>query len=997
MHEPPPPLPDRLEALFLQVMAEPPEDRERRIAELSGGDATLADELRARVHATARADDFLDQLRARLPPPARAFAERREGASPRSEEEDAGLAARDGSAAEPPGPGPAGTPDPGNPEAADGPDQSDGADRSDRAQRMDPSRAASPGRAPLADPPTRIGPWRLVRLLGQGGMGAVHLGEREDGAFEQRVAIKILAPALGSRLGRARFDRERRILARLEHPHVARLLDGGVTPEGLPYLAMEYVEGRPIDRHVEEEGLSVEARLDLFLQLLEAVRFAHANLVIHRDLKPSNILVDGRGTVKLLDFGIARLLDPEDAEEAPSTLTRAGIVGLTPAHASPEQLRGEVVTTASDVFSLGILLHILLAGSHPFQREGRWGRNGGEGQTPSSLEREMLTGDPVPPSHQVDDARLRRRLRGDLDTIVATALQPSLDRRYPSVDALREDVRRHLAGLPIRARPDRVLYRTSRFVKRHAWGVGVTGVAVAGVFGGLLLHGQRLGAERDRAEEARVLAEAEARKAGEVTAFLVDLFEAADPYRNQGQTQGQTQGRPQGEVLTALDLLDRGDARLERLAGEPELRAELAQVLASVNENLGRYERAESLRREAVSLFQAVQAPAETLALALTRQGVSLGSLARVEEAEAVHREALRLVMGGGDTGPHADADAGPDANPGAGPSTSTHPGTSPGAIPAPDPALRATILHNLGATLRQRGELEEAEAAYREAVEIRTALRGSGESVGSSLHGLGTVHFSAARFPEALAAFEEALEHRRIALGADHPLTVSTLGNIAGTLGQMGRVEEARAGYEEVLEARRRTLGPLHPDVATALHMLALQHWQSGNVEAAETHWREAMEIRQVALGPDHPQVAGLSNNLAAVARSRGDLAQSEVLLRESLRIYRATYGERHPDVAQGLQNLAALLADQGKMAEAERHYREALALYLDVLGEEHTRTAHTLHGLGRFLTAVDQWEEAEALVSRALAVRTHLLGPDHSLSVESADILQRIRDARP
>lgn len=899
MDAPRPPKPERIEALFLDAMGRPAEEREVWIRDACGEDGELTRAVLHRVRTAARADAFLQRLGEQLPP------------------------------------------------AFGAPGQGAGEGLSGRFQE-----GGAPG--PEETPP-RIGPWRLVRILGRGGMGAVHLGERDDGAFEQRVAIKVLAPTLGSRFAHARFDRERRILARMEHPNVARLLDGGVTPEGLPYLVMEYVEGRSIDQYVREERLSIEARLGLYLQVLEAVRFAHANLVIHRDLKPSNILVDQRGSVKLLDFGIARLLESDRDDAEPSTLTREGVVALTPAHASPEQLRGEVVTTASDVFSLGILLHLLLTGQHPFRREGRregrWGRRSSEGSEPSSLEREMLTGDPIPPSHQVEGSRLRRRLRGDLDTIVATALQPSLERRYPSVDALREDLRRHLAGLPIRARADRVLYRASRFVKRHAWGVGVAAAGVVAVVGGLLVHSIRLGAERDRAEAARAAAEAEARKAGEVTAFLVELFEAADPFE------------ARGEVITALDLVDRGDARLERLAGEPVLQAELAQVLASVNENLGRYERAEALRGQAVGLLRVAAPASEALGLALTRWGISLGSLARVEEAEVAHREALGIADGG-------------------------------------DPALEANVLHNLGAVLRQRGELEEAESAYRQAVALRSALHGTeapSAEVASSLHGLGTVLYSAARFDEAMEAFREAAAGRRAVLGDDHPLTLSTIGNMAGTQSQLGHIAEARATYLEVLEARRRTLGPTHPDVATALHQLAMQDWQEGNWTGAEAYWIEAMEIRRAAFGPDHPQVAGLTNNLAAVARERGDLAETEALLRESLRIYRAAYGPRHPDVSQGVHNLAATVADLGRLAEAEALYRESLALRLEILGENHTHTAHSLHNLGRFLTAVDQWAEAEALVARALAVRTEILGEDHPLTQESADILGRIQAGRP
>ncbi|MEK7330512.1 MAG: serine/threonine-protein kinase, partial [Candidatus Eisenbacteria bacterium] len=425
---------------------------------------------------------------------------------------------------------------------------------------------------PAPEPPMagrQIGPWRVVREVGRGGMGAVYLAERADGAFEQTVALKLIKRGLARAEILQRFLRERRILARLEHRNIARLADGGVTDDGLPWFAMEYVEGQPITDWCDEHRAGVEERLRLFRAVCDAVQYAHRNLVVHRDLKPSNIFVTADGEVKLLDFGIARLLSDEPDGDA-LTLTREGLRVLTPHYAAPEQLRGEAATTATDLYSLGVVLYELLSGARPFGRSAT---------SLDQLRREVLEEEPVPPSGLRSE--WRHPLRGDLDNIVLTALRKEPQRRYPSVEALLADLERYREGRPVQATPPSARYRIAKFVRRNRvsviagavvtltflvgvvatmWQAVAAALVVASLVGGLAVS---IGQTR--------LARREARKAEEVRSFLLRVFEVADPYHSRGQS------------VTARELLDQGARRIDsELKGQPALRAEMLGVLADL-------------------------------------------------------------------------------------------------------------------------------------------------------------------------------------------------------------------------------------------------------------------------------------------------------------------------------------------------------------------------------------------------------------------------------
>ncbi|MEZ5330780.1 MAG: serine/threonine-protein kinase [Thermoanaerobaculia bacterium] len=668
-----------------------------------------------------------------------------------------------------------------------------------------------------------LGPYRLLRELGRGGMGVVYLAERADGAYEQRVALKILPPSLRSEVLDRRFVLERRILARLEHPGIARLLDGGVDEEGRPYLVLEYVDGEPLTAWCDARSLGVDGRLELFLQVCDAVQFAHARLVVHRDLKPSNILVDGDGRVKLLDFGIAKLL-AEGGDTEATVLTRLGLRPYTPGYAAPEQVRGEPITVGTDVYGLGALLYELLCGLRPLEeggaaRRGRWQwreperpsarlvdtaarqRRGTSGVV-SAVERAACRGGRP-------DA-LARRLAGDLDTIALTALREEPGQRYPSVQALADDVRRHRDGLPIAARPAGLAYRARKFVRRHRVGVTagtLTALALVAGLAGTAWQARVAGREREAAR-------AEAAKAEQVAAFLAGVFSQANPLESKG------------EEMTVRQALDRGAARIdEDLADQPLVRAELGTVLGSTYLELGDTERAEELVEGALALRRehlAAEDPeiAETLrvlGLVRYRQGDFDGAVASWTDALGIVERSL-----------------------------------------GPDAPEAAKVLNNLGIVYGRTARYEEGIAAYDRALAIDERRFGpDAVEVAKVSLNLGTLLSARREDERAMAAYERALAIYERVLGPDHPY-------VAGALGNMAYIRLRREEYDGLEEIVRRMLaiyrkayGPVHENVGTSLKVLGDLLAATGRADEAAEAYREAVDVNRRASGADHPNVA--------------------------------------------------------------------------------------------------------------------------------------------
>lgn len=769
----------------------------------------------------------------------------------------------------------------------------------------------------------RIGPFRLLREAGRGGMGTVYLAERVDGEFGQRVAIKRIHRGPLAGVFVRRFVEERRILAMLEHPGIARLVDGGVAEDGRPWFAMEFVEGEPIDRWCDARTLPLDGRFELFGHVCDAVQYAHRHLVVHRDLKPGNILVTADGQVKLLDFGIARLLD-STGSAADTTLT--DLHAMTPEYAAPEQVRGGAVSTGTDVYALGVLLYALLTGRRPHDLRGR---------TPAEVERIVCDTTPATPSTLFGPGgdtgdmrtraaargstpeRLHRALRGDLDLIVQKALRKEPEERYRSVAALHEDIERFRAGRPIHARPPSAGYRLRRFVRRRRGPVAVAAVLVAVLIGG---------AFRERALRAQ--AQTEARTARAVEDYLIGLFDLADPF---------APPLADGEDVPVRALLDQGAQRLDELDRQPAVRADLRGVLGRVYTSLGLFDRAVPMLERALDEQRALHGPQhEAVAEAMDRLGVALGSADRFDEADSLLAGALAM---------RRDR-------------------TGARSLPV------AESLEHLGTLRSRRNDYDGAQPLLEESLAIRRELLGPNDLVvAAALTNLGILHWSKGEYARADSIYREVLPIERERLGETHPRTAQTLHNIAQAEQQLGNMDEAENLYREALAAKRAALGNAHPSVTINLNNLGRLLVQQGRPDEAEPLIREALALDRQIFGDRHSFVGQSLSNLGFVLRAQGRFDDAEPIYRQSLALNLDLLGRRHNYVALNLYDLATVNYLRGDLDTAVGLYRQSYDLYRDLLGETHPSTLTVGGNFARVLAEHGELETADSLFRSVLA----------------------------
>jgi serine/threonine-protein kinase len=813
----------------------------------------------------------------------------------------------------------------------------------------------------------RIGPYRLLRKLGEGGMSRVYLAVRDDG-FQRLVGLKVIRRGLKSEDLLHRFRTERQILAGLDHPNIAKLLDGGSTEDNLPYFVMEHIDGIPVDEYCDRNRLTVFQRLQLFLDICAAVQYAHQNLVVHRDIKTSNILVTADGSAKLLDFGIAKLLKPEQFP-VPVELTATMMRPMTPFYASPEQIQGRTITTASDVYSLGVLLYKLLTGHLPYQIEAR---------TPREVERAVVDTPPERPStaisrvetlpargddeqettisaetvsraRSVQPHQLKRILTGDLDTILLAALRKEPQRRYGTVEQFAEDVRRSLAGLPVRAHKDSLGYRARKFVQRNRVPIGVAAtiaVLLVGFAVTMARQASRIALERDAAQRERDRAE-------QVVTFLQEIFRVSDPHEEGGKS------------ITAREILDSGAQRVSReLRDQPEVQATLMQAIGNVYRNLGLYDLAEPLLREALSIRRSVLGDDHpAVAQSLNNLGVVLRQRGDYDGAEPLFNEALERRRQLYPEGDHPDL---------------------------------AESLNNLALLYQERGRYPVAEGLLREAIAIqRTVSGGSGAELASLLANLGILLTEVGEWAGAEPPFREALDLRREALGEDHALVADSLNDLGVFLGIQGDLESAEELLREALAMRRRSLNQDNPTLAESINNLGRLLREKGDFAGAEELYREAIAIREHQLGRDHRLVAIHIHNLGQVLQAQGKLAQAEVQLRDSLAIRIRLLGEEHNDVGVSYMALGDLLVEQGRAAAAEPLIHKAIASLAATLPPNHWRISQAESTLGSCLTRLDRYTEAEPLLLSSYENLLAKRGPDHRRTQDALEHLIELYEA--
>jgi serine/threonine-protein kinase len=753
---------------------------------------------------------------------------------------------------------------------------------------------------------TQVGPYHLQRKLGEGGMGVVYLAERAD--FGNPVAVKFLRDAGLSPARQERFLSEQRLLAPLNHPSIARFYDAGTDQSGMPWFAMEYVEGVPVTEYCRARASSVEERLRLFCAICEAVQYAHEHAVIHRDLKPSNILVKEDGSVRLLDFGIAKQIsdfnDPVDH-------TQTGLRMMTPAYAAPEQLRGEAVGIFTDEYALGVILYELLTGEPPFDFDGR---------TPGEAERIIAEDEPQKPSLMKPQLGLplSRAEWADLDVICLTAIHKDSTRRYRSVDALMRDVNRYRSNEPVEARPDSAAYKLSKFVRRNR--KPVFAATAAGLMLVVLVTFFLI-----RLTRARNEALAQAARSERIKDFMQHLFD------------NDAQSGPSVE-LRAVDVLDRGVRETQRLDSEPRTKGELLQMLGDLYEKLGKYDRAYSLLSSALAVRRSnFGNENKEVAETLVSLGTVRGAQGKVAEGLQLIRQALAV-----------------DSR-----------------LLKPDDFALGSARMALGRVLVTGGDYKEAINTLAVAVQALSKPGAPQSDLFLALDGLGTAYTENGQFALAASTYQRALSLGRQIYKSSNPLISEEIVNLGSVEFSLQHFTAAENYYREGLEKTVSWYGPDHPLVASESRLLGQALLAQWRIPEAENYLRQALALHEKLSGGDlHGDGIQDLNALAIAAQRSGHLSEAESYLNRMLRIEATANGGGSAPEAIALNNLADVKRDQKQYASAEALSRTALLMIGKVLPADHLYAGVILLGLGRTLMKEKRFKEAEPYLIKSYVV---------------------------
>jgi tetratricopeptide (TPR) repeat protein len=784
--------------------------------------------------------------------------------------------------------------------------------------------------------PERIGAYRILSEIGRGGMGAVYWAERADGQYRRRVAIKLVRgdAASGPELLR-RFSMERQILAGLQHPHIAQLLDAGVTDDGTPYLVMEYVEGVRIDKYCDANALSLRQRIELFRHVCSAVQYAHRNLVVHRDIKPSNILVTGDSVPKLLDFGIAKLLRESDTtlsalEPAAMALTSPAERPMTREYASPEQIRGLPITTATDVYALGIVLYGLLTARYPFEAVR---------SDFIALERAICETEPRPPSaavSQLGDLNLASQLRGDLDSIVLKAIRKEPGERYVSVEQLSEDLNLYLDGFPVAARRGSRRYRAEKFMRRHRWGMAAAAafVAVLMAFGtGMSLLAVRLARERTRSNLEAVKARQAQQTAEAVNQFLQkDLLAQASPLH---QAKSLT-AKPDPD-LTVRTALDRAASAIGgKFDGQPLVEASIRRTIGQTYFNLGLFPEAQQQWERSLDLRQRVSGKEDPDTLDAMRD---LGDLymreAKYTQAQQLYDKTLELDR----------AALGP-----------RHPFT-------------IGTMYSLGVLYTREGYYPQAENLLAETLELSLRVKGemNDDTVGL-MRDLANVYSEEGKYSQAEPLFQKALEVEHRLFGPEYNDILVTKLYLGRLYDREGKYTEAEQVGSDTLNSARRVLGEAHSTTAFLTTLLANAYLDEGKYAQAQALFEKALELDQRIFGDENPNTLTAFSDVARMHQLQGRYRDAERRTIRTLDLRRRISGEEHPSTLRLMTNLAALYDREGRYREEEALLAATSSAERRVLGDSHPETLSNLSALGRVQLKQSQYAEAEATLRAAL-----------------------------
>lgn len=770
----------------------------------------------------------------------------------------------------------------------------------------------------------QFGAYRTVSELGRGGMSIVMLAERSDGRFEKQVALKLIKPGPYTTISNERLDEETRILAKLQHPNIAHLLDAGIGEDGTPFTAMEHCPGDTLIQHCDTQQLSLHARLRMQQTICAAVHHAHRNLIVHRDLKPSNILVQPDGTPKLVDFGIAGILNKSTDQAMWATL-------LTPEYAAPEQFGSDTVSTSSDIYALGTLLYELLTGQRPFaiQRNDltalQQAKQNNEYVLPSSVVQQNATDVVLKARGFNNSGALSKALQGDLDAIAQRALAGDVSQRYPSAQAMADDIERYLTHYPVAAREAAQTgvrgYQFNRWLRRNR----LAAAAITGVMASLAIG---LGVALWQADVARD----NASRAEAVQDFLIDMFAAADPWNTE-----------QGTV-TASELLDRAVQTLpQRLDAAPQQKLEALMALAEIQANMGRYEQSEQLIGEAVVLARE-QRQQMQLSTALTHQGEMLMNMLQAERVPGVLNEAIELTS--------LDQ-------------------LTPQAVEAR--VIQAQYYTRVGEFELQRQTVDD----------LITHIDAIGQLLNGEEH-QGTVYAIQAEslenrgeYAAAIEAGERAVEKFSAAFNEQHPLTVRAKGYVHTAALLDGQLQVAESSIRDILDLYNQHVGPENPETLWARYQLGRTLVESGQFSEAVTHFQQFIADLRDIYGDEHPYVALSRVNYGNALRGVSRLEDAERELHDGVSMVVAMQGE-NPKVGVGIAAHARVLSELQRFDEAEQEYQRALGILREHHGSEHPMTARIEIGYAEHLLNQQQIEQALTLLERIIPVLSENLGAD-------------------
>jgi len=764
---------------------------------------------------------------------------------------------------------------------------------------------------PASLPFKEFGPYRIKHALGEGGMGVVYLAERID--LGSLVAIKILRDAWLSPARRERFASEQRTLAQLNHPSIARLYDADTLDDGTPWFVMEYVEGVPLTEYCSQHAPSIDQRLQLFRTICEAVQYAHQHAVIHRDLKPSNILVKQDGTVRLLDFGIAKQLDSLDPPvgQKGSDHTMTGLRLMTPAYAAPEQIRGEHLGIHTDVYSLGVILYELLAGELPFDLsrltpgEAEAIIVGQDPEKPSAVANSMA--EALSPTPHVPTAG--KTAWADLDVLCLTAMHKDTQRRYQSVEALIRDIDHYLNGEPLEARPDTFRYRLGKFVRRNRRAVTAATLVFTGVIGLVVFFTVRLAKARNAALE-------EAARTQRIQRFTMNLFQGGD------------ESVGPGDSMRVVTLLDRGVQEAQSLNSDPKVQAELYQTLGTIYDQLGKFDQADSLLHSALDRRKSLFGPDSTeVAESLIALAQLRSDQAQYDEAEQFARQGLEMSQR------HL-------------PPTHPHVGKA---------------MYTLGEVLGNEGKYDQAIEVLNDAVRIQSAPGAATADLAESLTELANAQFYAGHLDVSNSLNLRVVAMDRQLYGERHPNVAEDLINLGAIQTEWGHYTETERYYRQALDIIQSFYGKDHPETASTMTLLGRSLNAQGRFNESADMLREALVIQERVYGQLHPRVASALGELGKVAMQQGKLDEAEADFKRQADIYRTVYKGKHYYIGAALVNLGGVYMERKQYAHAEQCFQDALQIYANTLPADHLNVAIARIKLGRALVPQHRYQDAE------------------------------------